>query len=358
MHRKKRKKKNMPIKNTKYVKIESQDTPIIKFIDTEDRKYGISLNDILGDVGLDGVYRGGSSNKPFAINFDGIVEFEAGAGFGGFAYNFIANRFLKGVDFASVRYIRTSRLFCQAFYRCPNLEYARFPNLVSIGDATQDSYWVFDNAFRECPMLEELDMPKLESVYDETSMRSFVYGCSRLKRINLPSLKEIRYRNNGMIYFAAETAIEEMKFQSLSYIGNYGLQNAFYNCLQLKNVWFYALETLNSGAITLTNMLRGCSGVTVHFPMDMESTMGGWSSVTSGFSGTDTTVLFDLVRSIVGANGVTYSRQEKSSVDGATAWVIDGDLYYTAGNEEPEVNDAIFSDPTCVNVVTVITSRS
>ena len=357
MHRKKKKKNKMPIKNTKYVKIESQDTPIVKFIDTEDRKYGISLNDMLGNVGLDGVYRGGSSNKPFVINFDGIVEFAAGSGFGGFAYNFRGNKFLKGVDFASVRYVKTNRLFAYSFYRCPNLEYARFPNLVMIGDSTLDSYWVFDNAFRECPMLEELDMPKLEYVYDETSMRSFVYGCSRLKRINLPSLKEIRYRNYGLSYFAAATAIKEMKFQSLTYIDYYGLNYAFQNCLELERVWFYAIDSVYN-QYSFSNMLSGCSDVTVHFPMKKESTMSGWSVVTGGFGGTNTTVLFDLVTSIVGANGIAYSRQEKSSVEGATAWVIDGDLYYTAGNEEPEVNDAIFSDPTCVNVVTVITSRS
>ena len=41
-------------------------------------------------------------------------------------------------------------------------------------------------------------------------------------------------------------------------------------------------------------MLSGVTGCTVHFPSNLETVIGDWSSVTSGFGGTDTTVLFDL----------------------------------------------------------------
>ena len=41
-------------------------------------------------------------------------------------------------------------------------------------------------------------------------------------------------------------------------------------------------------------MLRGVTGCTVHFPSNLESVIGSWSSVTNGFGGTDTVILFDL----------------------------------------------------------------
>lgn len=49
-----------------------------------------------------------------------------------------------------------------------------------------------------------------------------------------------------------------------------------------------------SGCSMFNNMLLGCSNVTVHFPSNFEERLGGWSSVQSGFGGTNTTVLFDL----------------------------------------------------------------
>jgi hypothetical protein len=61
-------------------------------------------------------------------------------------------------------------------------------------------------------------------------------------------------------------------------------------------VSFPALTTSSFGPSTnqFNNMLQGCSNVTVHFPATIQSTIGNWSSVTSGFNGTNTTVLFDL----------------------------------------------------------------
>ena len=48
------------------------------------------------------------------------------------------------------------------------------------------------------------------------------------------------------------------------------------------------------GCSMFDNMLYGCSNVTVHFPSNFEERLGNWASVSSGFGGTNTTVLFDL----------------------------------------------------------------
>ena len=77
----------------------------------------------------------------------------------------------------------------------------------------------------------------------------------------------------------------------------------------------------------------------------------------------NTTVLFDLVTSLTGADGNTYTRQEKDSTSTATAWVYNDTLYYTSGVSdnangvnEPSVSDAIYSDAACQNSITTITA--
>lgn len=103
--------------------------------------------------------------------------------------------------------------------------------------------------------------------------------------------------DRGLGYAFREcTNLTTMSFDNVSSIGPSGLIYAFEGCTSLTTVSFPALTTSSFGTSTnqFNNMLSGCSGVTVHFPAAIQSTIGGWSSVTSGFGGTNTTVLFDL----------------------------------------------------------------
>jgi len=70
----------------------------------------------------------------------------------------------------------------------------------------------------------------------------------------------------------------------------------FKNCTSLTTLSFGALRSNSFGSNTsqFNNMLSGCTGVTVHFPSNLQSVIGSWSSVISGFGGINTTVLFDL----------------------------------------------------------------
>jgi hypothetical protein len=71
---------------------------------------------------------------------------------------------------------------------------------------------------------------------------------------------------------------------------------AFQGCTKLKTLSFPALTSNSFGSYTnqFNNMLSGVTGCKVHFPSNLQSVIGSWSSVTSGFTGTNTTVLFDL----------------------------------------------------------------
>jgi hypothetical protein len=113
----------------------------------------------------------------------------------------------------------------------------------------------------------------------------------------------------------------------------------------------------------MSYMLSGVTGCTVHFPLALQSTYSSDGRFTNGFSGTNTTVLFDLVTSLTGADSNTYARSEKDSTATATAWTYNDTLYYTSGVSddtngvnEPVVGDTIYSDAACTTAVTTISA--
>ena len=109
-------------------------------------------------------------------------------------------------------------------------------------------------------------------------------------------------------------------------------------------------------------MLDGVTGCTVHFPSNIQSVIGSWASVTSGFGGTNTTVLFDLPATVTltGANSVDYQRNPNYDTGTALAWYNGTDGYevpfYTSGTSDPTTGATIYSDSACTTAVTTISS--
>ena len=204
--------------------------------------------------------------------------------------------------------------FYEAFSEKGSLVKVNFPELVSIGDNcfyrcfTYDPITTisfpkiekapincFEFAFGNCKSLVEVDFPALTSI----SNNSFEYAfssCTSLKSISFPVLSSIY---SGAFYSAFPSctslesisfpALNEMKYSSCFY-------NAFSKCTSLRSISFPALNTSSFGKYKnqFSNMLSGVTGCTVHFPASIESTISSWSNVQSGFSGTNTVVLFDL----------------------------------------------------------------
>ena len=92
--------------------------------------------------------------------------------------------------------------------------------------------------------------------------------------------------------FAQCIGLTTVTFPVLTEVLSTAFQYMFYDCTGLTELSFPALTTAYN--TSFANMLLECSDVTVHFPAAMEATMQNWSSVTNGFGGTNTTVLFDL----------------------------------------------------------------
>lgn len=120
--------------------------------------------------------------------------------------------------------------------------------------------------------LEKVDLSNLES----GSISRMFKGCTALTDINLSKLSNIAY--------------------TYALGGSNAQGGTFSGCTSLTTLSFPSLTSTSFGSYTnqFNAMLKGVTGCTVHFPSNLQSVIGSWSSVTSGFGGTNTTVLFDL----------------------------------------------------------------
>lgn len=88
---------------------------------------------------------------------------------------------------------------------------------------------------------------------------------------------------------------KNISFNKLTKVGSW----SFLYCFAGSNVEvlnFPALKSDSFGTNTdcFEDMVVGCTGVTVHFPSNLQSVIGQWADVLGGFGGTNTTVLFGL----------------------------------------------------------------
>ena len=202
-------------------------------------------------------------------------------------------------------------------------------------------YGAFSSAFSNCRLLTSVDMSSLTTLSGNYSCQTMFSGCVNLTNVNLSSLTSMNSQN-AMAYM-------------------------FMNCTGLTSLSFPSLTPTSFGSYTnqFSDMLKNVTGCTVHFPSNIQSTIGSWTDVTNGFSGTNTTVLFDLPATVTltGADTVTYTRNPKYDTPTALAWKVGAygttnftPAYYTSGTTDPSVSDAIYSDAACTTSVTTISS--
>lgn len=245
------------------------------------------------------------------------------------------------------------QMFTRCCYNCTSLITVDLSLLKNSGFSGTLGGSMFNSSFYNCTSLQTIDLSfiKKSSVY--AGMQSILQNCTSLTYADLRNFESVS-QNNNISLFQGCTSLRKQKFESFKTVAT-NLLNWFANCQDL-HVYFYALTTPSSSSYwtsffgTGNNVATNC---TVHFPINMSSTMGTWS-----FGGTNTTALFDIVTSITGADTNVYTRQEKDSTSTATAWNLNDTLYYTSGTTEPTVGDTIYSDSACTTAVTTIDSIS
>ena len=236
----------------------------------------------------------------------------------------------------------------------------RFPNVTSINLSalkTVSGSSSCNQMFYNCPNITSADLSSLTTVSDVSCTR--IFGtCTGLTSVDISSLSELLGPQSFSLAFYG-SGLTSCDFDSLSVATGDGcLFRCFYQCPNLTRVSFYALTPSSFGSSTnqFNDMLQDVTGCTVHFPMAIQSTIGSWSDVTGGFGGTNTTVLFDIVTSLTGADTNTYTRKQKDSTSTATAWTLNDTLYYTSGTTEPTVGATIYSDSACTTAVTTVSA--
>ena len=273
-------------------------------------KYGATIDTFLGDIDENGVLQ-----QPIDGNlvFTGVVSVPSDL----LQYKFYKNSNIKSVEFPDLTSIDSNGL-SSCFQNCTSLTTtSTFANLTSIGsNGLSACFW-------ECTSLTTAPTFANLTSISSNGLRSCFYGCTSL--IAAPTFTNLTSIGNYGLYccFDGCTSLTTAPtFTNLTSIGDRGLYNCFYGCTSLTtaptfasltsideyglyqcfentkitSISFPALKSTSFGSRTnqFNNMLSIVTGCTVHFPSNLESVIGSWSDVTSGFGGTNTTVLFDL----------------------------------------------------------------
>lgn len=252
-----------------------------------------------------------------SVDFSTVTKASANA----CEYAFYFNTGITSVDLSSLTTVE-GYAFCNAFFRCTSLVSVDISSLATVN---ANANYAFDCAFQNCTSLTSVNLSSLKDVRGSSTLAGCFTSCSALTSIDLSSLEVLwgtgiglcknmfsqctslasidlsslsRATGNNVFENAfKQCAITTMNFNSLSDISSSKVfLSAFSGCTALTELRFPALTTSSFGSYTdqFNKMLQGCTGVTVHFPAAIQSTIGSWASVTGGFGGTNTTVLFDL----------------------------------------------------------------
>ena len=197
-------------------------------------------------------------------------------------------------DILNIRSIGLNReISSQGVFQMPtaNFTFILPENAIDVGDG------VMFGAFYNCTSLTSADLSSLTTVSGYDALRSAFYDCTSLTSADLSSLMTISGSTALYLTFRGCTSLISVNLSSLAIIsGDKALYSAFGRCTSLMSLSFPSLTSASFGSYTnqFKSMLHGVTGCTVHFPSNLQSVIGDWSDVVSGFSGTNTTVLFDL----------------------------------------------------------------
>ena len=226
-----------------------------------------------------------------------------------------------------------------AFQGCTSLTATGLENVTSIGD-----HGLF-YAFQNCSSLTATGLENVTSIGSYGLQNAF-QNCSSLTATGLENVTSIG--SYGLQYaFYGCSSLTATGLENVTSIGRYGLQNAFCVCSKLTEISFKKLTKEGLGNYTnqFDNMLIGVTGCTVHFPAVLEDIMSNWSDVTSGFGGTNTTVLFDLGVAYVNFSAPTgtkiYSMGKLASDNTKVPFIPDNGTYIAYNGTDTVLSGSI-----------------
>lgn len=137
-----------------------------------------------------------------------------------------------------------------------------------------------------------VDFTGIKSIGSQALMNKFLN--MNVVSVNFSDLESLNAASacEGAFYSCTLEKVEFPKLTSVN--GSKALKLAFGKNLHLTEIKFNVLSDLGTRTDQFDDMLEGVTGCTVHFPAALESTIENWTSVTNGFGGTNTIVVYDL----------------------------------------------------------------
>lgn len=243
--------------------------------------------------------------------------------------------YLTSTDLNSLEQIgvtlTTGTVYCcsRMFYSCNN------QNFTSTG-LTSLKYiyggYSCREMFANCIYLTDVCMQNLEVAWGSEALTSMFKGCTSIQSFAFLKLREIYYTAFYRT-FEGCTGLTTGIFTELSSLTGPSsnpecMYHCFDGCTSLQHVYFKKLRPDSfKGNKVFSGMLTGCSNVTVHFPPQIQSTIGDWTDVTGGFGGTNTTVLFDqgVQVTVSVPTGYTVYVNGEDITNSATCYMYEGD---------------------------------
>ena len=320
-------------------------------------KYGVSLDNLLGNVDADGVYQ--LSDAPFTFDATSIKKLpELSDDL--FKYKFYELPLIGTVDLSNYMHgtvdASNAQYFTQAF------SYTRVQKLITPRERSGVYSMQFYQSFQHCDALKEIvfSNPIISSRafgFTETFQYCDFSGAS----INFDIITSIGPHGFYSAFKYCKLP-EEIRFTNLTEITDkFAFREAFSQTTGCKRYFFPSLTSVTSDAFGSSTRLTWYDATDVeeiHFRADMQATIEAVTGYSSKFGATNCTIYFDLIGTIT-VNGVAYSRNEPNSirVDGTktfVAWKDAGNnIVYTNATSEPAVNTPVYSDAGTTQVGTV-----
>lgn len=274
-----------------------------KALEAQDNtKYGISLDDMLGEVDANG-----NLPLPAGGDTDLVITGFTGAGAFSFSYKFYRNNKLKSVILRDLQTANNSSCFDRAFNYCANLETASFPALVTANGATVMSY-----CFNSCTNLKSATFPLLEEIKGTTGFQYIFSACTNFESVSFPKLKIIgndaattgtTYRQ---FYYAFQncTKLTELSFPELEEIwcngtnantGTFGY-NAYIQKIYMPKLTTISKTSAYTSTLGANNIFTNCTALTeLHFGATNQSAIQATTGYATKWGAPSTcTIYFDL----------------------------------------------------------------
>lgn len=232
-----------------------------------------------------------NKNISGTVDFSSITMLDNDSSLNGTFYNSA----ITGVDLSGLTRISGTNVMYEAFRLCSNLVTLDLSSLTRISGMYSCRY-AFD-----ATGITTLDLSSLTEITNVNAAERMFARCYSLASVDVSSLATINAYSACAGMFANCTSLVSFTFTALTNLNNgLVLDSAFSGCTALTSLSFPALTSTSFGTYNnqFTNMLSGCTGVTIHFPSNLDPA-GGSTVISSktgypNFGGSNTTLAFDL----------------------------------------------------------------